>query len=643
MQLSVIIVNYNVKHFLAQALQSVFQSKTTFEFEVYVVDNHSVDGSIEMVSEQFPQVHLIASKQNLGFSKGNNLAIKQAKGKYILLLNPDTIVKEDTFQKVVDFMEEHPNAGGLGVKMMDGNGRFLPESKRGFPTPYVAFCKMSGLSKLFPTSKKFNQYHLGYLDKDETNEVDVLSGAFMLLRKSVIDEVGSLDEDYFMYGEDIDLSYRIKKAGYKNYYFPKTEIIHFKGESTKKGSYNYVRMFYNAMIIFTKKHFTGSKAKYLTSLLSLAIYARASLAFLRRFLEKIAWPVLDAGLIFTAMLGIKHLWEHEIKAGIQYPSSYVYINIPMYIGIWLLSFSFQGGYESSSKLKKIIPGIGIGSVIILAIYALLPLSLRSSRAMILLGAVAAIVLMFVARLIYLAANGKLKSAFQNTSNLLVVASDQESKRIIEIIYAANLPKEVIGIANNLKENSISNYLGDIDDITEIVKIHRIDEIIFSLKNITSNEVMKIMSTLGGKIEYRIISEGSDVIIGSNSKHSSGDLYTLDINFNLNQPQYRRSKRLTDLLTAFILFVFSPLLIWFTASKLGFLKNIFTVLFGQKSWVGYAKGKQDDLPKLKPAVLPIIDNTQSDTIRHKANVTYAKNYTWSEDVFLILKYFKSLGN
>ncbi|MEZ5003344.1 MAG: glycosyltransferase [Chitinophagales bacterium] len=642
MQLSVIIVNYNVKYFLAQALQSVYQSKCNFQFEVFVVDNHSVDGSIEMVSEQFPQTHLIASKQNLGFSKANNLAIKQAKGQYILLLNPDTIVKEDTFQKVIDFMEDHPEAGAMGIKMMDGNGQFLPESKRGFPTPYVAFCKMSGLSKLFPRSKKFNQYHLGYLDKNEIHEVDVLSGAFMLLRKTVIDKVGALDEDYFMYGEDIDLSFRIKQAGYKNYYFPHTEIIHFKGESTKKGSYNYVRMFYNAMIIFTQKHFTGSKAKYLTTLLSLAIYARASLSFIRRMVEKIAWPVVDAGLIFSAMLGIKYLWEHEIKAGIQYPATYIYINIPLYIIIWLSSFFFSGGYDSATKLKKIIPGIGIGSIIILAIYALLPLSLRSSRAMILLGAIAAIILMLAARLIFLAANGKLKSAFQQKSNVLVVASDRESKRIIDIISVADLRKNVVGIANNLKENTSSNNLGDINDIPEIVKIHRINEIIFSLKDISSNEAMKIMSTLGGKIEYRIISEGSDTIIGSNSKHSSGDLYTLDINFNLNQPHYKRVKRLVDLLLSILLLLCSPLIIWAIQSKLGFLKNIIAVLFGQKTWVGYTHHQENELPKIRSAVLPIIPHHQSAAIQHKANVTYAKSYTWSEDVIMIFKHFRSLG-
>ena len=254
MKLSVVIVNYNVKYFLHQALNSVFKSEVNFDYDVFVVDNASVDGSAEMVQQVFPQVKLIASPDNLGFSKGNNLAIRKSTAQYVLLLNPDTIIREDTLQQVVDFMDTHSEAGALGVKMYDGQGEFLPESKRGFPSPKVAFYKMSGLSKFFPKSKTYGKYHLGYLDDNEIHEVDVLSGAFMLLRKEALDQVGLLDEDYFMYGEDIDLSYRIQNAGYKNYYLPNAPIIHFKGERTKKGSLNYVRVFYQAMIIFARKH-----------------------------------------------------------------------------------------------------------------------------------------------------------------------------------------------------------------------------------------------------------------------------------------------------------------------------------------------------------------------------------------------------
>ena len=269
--------------------------------EVYVVDNDSKDGSVEMVAESFPEVKLIANKDNVGFSTANNQAIKETKAEYVVLLNPDTLVQSDSFMKVVDFMDHHPNAGGLGVKMIDGNGKFLPESKRGLPTPQVAFYKIFGFSKLFPKSKKFGQYHLGYLDKNETHSIDVLSGAFMVMRKETLDKVGLLDEDFFMYGEDIDLSYRITQSGYKNYYYPETTIIHYKGESTKKSSVNYVYVFYKAMAIFAKKHFETNKATLFSRLIKIAIFFSASLAIIKRFFALFFLPVIDFCTVFFGL------------------------------------------------------------------------------------------------------------------------------------------------------------------------------------------------------------------------------------------------------------------------------------------------------------------------------------------------------
>jgi len=259
MKLAVVIVNYNVRHFLEQALLSVRKAARAISCEVWVVDNNSVDDSVAMVRHKFPEVNLIDNTQNLGFSTANNQAIRASSGDYILLLNPDTLIEEDTLEKCIRFMDEHPDAGGLGVRMIDGSGKFLPESKRGFPSPWTAFCKTFGLSRLFPHSRTFNHYHLGYLDEYATHDVEVLAGAFMMLRRSVLQQIGLLDEAFFMYGEDIDLSYRIRQAGYRNYYFPDTTIIHYKGESTKKGSLNYVRVFYQAMIIFARTHFKGNQ------------------------------------------------------------------------------------------------------------------------------------------------------------------------------------------------------------------------------------------------------------------------------------------------------------------------------------------------------------------------------------------------
>jgi GT2 family glycosyltransferase len=238
MELSIIIVNYNVRNFLEQCLLSVRKASENIDYEIFVVDNNSADGSCSMVKQSFPEVKLIRNNQNLGFAVANNQAIKMATGKFILLLNPDTIVEEDTFSKCIMFMNEHRDAGSVGVKMIDGKGKYLRESKRALPTPKVAFFKIFGFTSIFPESQKFNKYYMGYLDKDETNSVEILTGAFMFIRKEALDKAGLLDESFFMYGEDIDLSYRLITSGFKNYYYPDVTIIHYKGQSTKKGNIN---------------------------------------------------------------------------------------------------------------------------------------------------------------------------------------------------------------------------------------------------------------------------------------------------------------------------------------------------------------------------------------------------------------------
>lgn len=286
MKLSVIIVNYNVEFFLELCLFSVEKALLNIDGEIWVVDNNSTDESDKMLKDKFPDINVIHNKVNAGFAVANNQAILKAKGEYILLLNPDTIVEEGTFLKALTYLEENPNTGGLGVKMIDGKGCFLPESKRGLPTPLVAFYKLFGLAKLFPKSKIFGRYHLGFLDKEKIHEVDVLPGAFMLIPKKVLNEIGLLDERFFMYGEDIDLSYRITKAGYKNIYFPKSNIIHFKGESTKKSSTNYVFIFYGAMLLFAQKHFSNKQAGLFSFLIHIAIYVRAFASLSVRALKK---------------------------------------------------------------------------------------------------------------------------------------------------------------------------------------------------------------------------------------------------------------------------------------------------------------------------------------------------------------------
>lgn len=289
MQLSVIIINYNVKYFLEQCLLSVEKALKNIENEIIVIDNNSEDGSFDFFKNRFEQVIFRWNQSNAGFAKANNEALEIAKGEYVLFLNPDTILPEDCLEKSIAFVQSKNNEIALGIKMIDGSGKFLKESKRGFPSPVASFYKLSGLSKLFPGSKIFSKYHLGNLDQNKNHPVDVLAGAFMLLPKKILEKTGGFDEQFFMYGEDIDLSYRIQQAGFANYYFAGSTIIHFKGESTRKGSLNYVKMFYKAMSIFVKKHLGGNKAALYIFWLNTAIFFRGALSALSGIGKKIYW------------------------------------------------------------------------------------------------------------------------------------------------------------------------------------------------------------------------------------------------------------------------------------------------------------------------------------------------------------------
>ena len=267
MKLSVVIVSYNVRSYLEQCLQSVQKALEGIEGEVFVVDNHSDDNSVVTVREKYPWVTLIENQENLGFAKANNQAIRQSQAEYVLLLNPDTVVAEDTLHGVLAFMDEHPKAGGAGVMMCYEDGSRAPESRRALPTPWVAALKMMGFTK---------RYYLSDLPWDQPCRIEVVSGAFCLLRHEAIKTVGLLDEDFFMYGEDIDLSYRLLKGGWENWYLPYS-IIHYKGRSTRKSDYRYVHVFYQAMLIFFQKHYSHLSIIY-TVPVKMAVYFRAAIA-----------------------------------------------------------------------------------------------------------------------------------------------------------------------------------------------------------------------------------------------------------------------------------------------------------------------------------------------------------------------------
>ncbi len=640
MDLSIIIVNYNVKHFLNQCLLSIQNALTGIDAEIIVVDNNSVDGSVNLLKEKFKNINLIANKKNTGFAVANNQGIKIAKGKYILLLNPDTIVQEDTFSKCIAFMDENKNAGALGVKMFDGNGVFLPESKRGLPTPLVAFFKIFGLSTLFPNSKLFGQYHLSYLSKNENHVVDVLSGAFMLLRKKTIDKVGLLDEAFFMYGEDIDLSYRITQAGYKNYYYSKTNIIHYKGESTKKSSINYVFVFYKAMIIFAEKHFSKKNVKTFSSLINAAIYFRASIAIFQRLFSKWSLALIDF-IFFTGFIYGLSIVYQEITH-INFPMGKIKFLIPIYGLIWTISNQNFGNQFPPLNFKKIIKANLIGLLFLLSCYALIPKSLQFSRAIILGSSITVLILSFITRYTYkIFGFGLFRNYQTNKSKIAIVGSNEEIIRAEKLFEKfqkqTNRTYKIDPIKNS---NSKANFHGNITQLNDFININKIDEVVFCAQDISNQDIIYSMANVKTKknIDFKIVPEKSQFMVGSQSIYSIENYFLTELN-HINSLENIHKKRVFDIYSSILVLLFIPLLMLLHRKKLFNFKDVFKVLLGKKTWIGYHKSKANhNLPKIKPCVFSVLNQRgkNNEEVINKINIIYAKDYSMLLDLNLLLK-------
>ena len=647
MKLSVVIVNYNVEHFLEQCLYSVRRAMQGIEGEVFVVDNNSVDGSLKMLASKFPEVKVIANKDNVGFAKANNQAIRISTGEYVLLLNPDTVVEDDTFSKCIAFMDSHPDAGGLGVKMVDGKGQFLPESKRGLPTPMTAFYKIFGLSKLFPHSKRFSRYHLGYLPVDEVNPVDILAGAYMLMRRETLDKCGLLDETFFMYGEDIDLSYRITLAGYKNYYFPETRIIHYKGESTKKTSVNYVLVFYKAMEIFAKKHFAKNRARLFSFFINFAIYFRAFLALMSQFLGKIYMPLADTVLGYSGLAAISYFWGHYmIYDGVgSYPITPLFtIILPAYILIWLVTVYFTGGYDKPYRIAPATGGILIGSIIILMLYALLPTNLRFSRVLLFFGTLWMAIQLTLSRTLgYLLKLSDFQYGRNAKKRFLVIGNSDETKRVEQLLKSTSIKPDFIGlVAPNNSLEIPDNYLGNITQVPDIIDIYKITEIIFCSKDITHQEIIdKMVAWHANGLDYKIAPVDTLSIIGSNSINTRGDLYTVDIR-TINTVPNKRKKRLFDFFISCFGIVFWIFVAWFIRQPGKFFCDCFRVLFRRYSWVGYCPTQTTDgqrLPNIKKGIYnpaSMLSSELNDEACNHLNVMYARDYTVLKDFNILFR-------
>lgn len=638
-QLSIIIVNYNVADFISLCLDSVSLAIKNISTEVIVVDNDSHDNSVEVIKKHFPFVQLIESDTNLGFSKANNLAYSKAKGKYIHFLNPDTVIPEDYYDTLIPFMENTPNVGAVGPRIVDGKGSFAPDSKKSFPSFWVSVSKVLGLSQVFSNSSFFNKYYAAHIDEYETAEVDILSGSTLLIKKEVIDDVnGAFDESYFMYCEDVDLCYRIQQAGYQNYYVPKVSMIHYKGESTKKLSYSYMKVFYTAHALFVKKYYPKNLGALYNFALKMVLGLRHLFNFGKMIFSLIKLFVLDSVLLSLTFLLTIYFWFDSIVQLAPLSTSDVLPLLPIFVSLWLISLYLNGAYDKPHSLYKAGRGMVVGGVLVLAAYSLLPYNFRFSRGAVLLSAVFGTLIILITRWllskmrwIKLVPRGKLDYS------LAVVCNESAYQTTSKAIQKKGFQSHLIGfISTDSKDINCSKYLGPRESLGDIVHLFHLDEIIFDTSSQSYKDIINEMGKQSGKQYFNIYLPNQNLFIGSYYDTYLLEYYQLHQKYPIGKKEYRRNKRILDFFLASFLLTISPFIFWGFQNKSQLFKNFFGVLVGKYTWVGYPPSSTHEhaLPVLKHAILMpykmTADNNMTLINKSLLYKLYAETYTPLDD-------------
>ncbi|MFQ5676948.1 MAG: glycosyltransferase, partial [bacterium] len=565
----------NVKDFLEQCLISVGKALRGVQGEILVVDNFSSDGSADLVREKFPSVKLIVNPKNLGFARASNQGIALARGEYIALLNPDTIVQEDTFSKMVAFLNDHPETGMLGCKILNPDGSLQLACRRSFPTPWVAFTKLSGLSRVFPKSKFFGRYNLTYLDPDASYEVDAISGSFMMIRRKVLEDVGTLDEAFFMYGEDLDWCFRIREKGWQVSYFPATQIIHFKGESSKRAQFDSLRQFYQAMALFARKHF---RRKYLLMpywLLRAAIWFRAGVSFVSSLANGLAVLLVD--FVFLASSLVLALF---IRFGnLEHLPSFLLV-ITFYILAWIFLLKLFGCYDRDKfSVSRASFAVLIGFLVNASLTFFFN-QYAFSRAVVLIGSMLSFATVSGWRLLVqiLSALGWLTLNTSCAKNTIIVGdltSGQELAKKFDALVNSNY--KIAGLVcpgriSSVHEAGGAKVLGTLDGIDSIIRDNHIQEVIFATNELSYDQILAVISnTASQRVNFKLAPGNLEVVIGKASVDRFDEVPLLEIDYRLHQIQYRALKRAFDFGLAVLLFLLTlPLFLYkkiLTSSRL----------------------------------------------------------------------------
>ena len=638
MDLSIIIVNYNVKEFLQNLLHSAEKASSRISKEIIVIDNASDDGSVDIIKQKFPTVKLIENKNNIGFGSANNQGLKIAQGKYILFINPDCIVSENTFDKMISFFNEHPDCGLAGCKILNSDGSLQLACRRSFPGPWTSFTKVTGLSNLFPGSRIFARYNLTYLDENRTHEVDAVSGSFMMIKRDAYEKVGGFDDQFFMYGEDLDLCYRVQKAGFKVYYVPDTQIIHYKGESTKRSNLDETKLFYDAMHKFVKKHLSSFPIVEL--ILRTAIGFTKLFAFLGK--RKLALLTALADFVFfnfSLFLAEKVYKNYTEWVGFD-PQAYVVIyTIPALIHIIVSTLSGVYRKDVVSVLRNI--GAMFISFLILTSATFFFKQYAFSRAVVLITFVLFFIITTLYRIalkLFYRVGIKLDGTLNRRT--VVIGTDSDAISIAEKLKIQKSDvHSFIGLIGKTssevgKEVKGFDVVGSINNIRNVVSEKKINEVIFSSEELSYTEMMSIVSaSKNDGVDFKIVGSDMNFIVGKSSVSMLDNIPLVEVSYNIASTSVRTLKIIFDyclsILVLFSLYPFIYLITKLSKKQTDFRKLVLSVpsvLSGKKSFVGPKKqalsGNVDLGKEGLTGLWYIDDGTFSDS--DKLDFYYAKN-------------------